>query len=138
MPLGLLVCNIPNIIHFPDQSPKQVTFPGLAGAWATAAAKLAAENMARPDRRSLFQPQLRMWVYEEEFQGRKLSELVNEHHENVKYLPGVKLPASIVACPDLEASTALPDHSSLWLNICGIFACLGSAPCWLGYCQNVL
>jgi glycerol-3-phosphate dehydrogenase (NAD+) len=46
-----------------------------------------------------------MWVYEEmvDVQGesRKLTEVINSQHENVKYLPGVKLPHNIVAVPDL-------------------------------------
>ena len=43
-----------------------------------------------------------MWVFEEEFEGRKLSEIINTEHENVKYLPGIKLPKNIVANPSLE------------------------------------
>ncbi len=32
--------------------------------------------------------------------GRKLSDIINEEHENVKYLPGIKLPDNVVANPD--------------------------------------
>ena len=42
-----------------------------------------------------------MWVYEEMIEGRKLTEIINQDHENVKYLPGVKLPENVVAVPDL-------------------------------------
>ena len=42
-----------------------------------------------------------MWVYEEMFKGRKLTEIINEKHENVKYLPGVSIPDNVVANPDL-------------------------------------
>lgn len=42
-----------------------------------------------------------MWVYEEEVGGRKLTDIINETHENVKYLPGVNIGDNIVACPDL-------------------------------------
>jgi glycerol-3-phosphate dehydrogenase (NAD+) len=46
-----------------------------------------------------------MYVYEEMVDGKKLSDIINEEHENVKYLPGHKLPTSVVAVPDLvEAS----------------------------------
>jgi glycerol-3-phosphate dehydrogenase len=31
--------------------------------------------------------------------GRKLTELINEKHENVKYLPDIKLPENVVANP---------------------------------------
>lgn len=37
-----------------------------------------------------------MWVYEEMIDGKKLSEIINEKHENVKYLPGTILPDNIV------------------------------------------
>ncbi|KAG7233409.1 hypothetical protein INR49_007044 [Caranx melampygus] len=46
-----------------------------------------------------------MWVFEEMVNGRKLTEIINTDHENVKYLPGRKLPANVLAVPDLvEAS----------------------------------
>lgn len=49
-----------------------------------------------------------MWVFEEEVQidddgiTRKLSEIINERHENIKYLPGIKLPENVVAVPDIR------------------------------------
>ncbi|KAG5462921.1 MAG: glycerol-3-phosphate dehydrogenase 1-like protein, isoform CRA_b [Olpidium bornovanus] len=42
-----------------------------------------------------------MWVFEETIDGRKLSDIINELHENVKYLPGIKIPDNVVAIPDL-------------------------------------
>jgi len=48
-----------------------------------------------------------MWVYEEEIVlpnsqvKAKLSETINSQHENVKYLPNVKLPSNVVAVPNL-------------------------------------
>ncbi|XP_038642226.1 glycerol-3-phosphate dehydrogenase [NAD(+)], cytoplasmic-like isoform X3 [Scyliorhinus canicula] len=42
-----------------------------------------------------------MWVFEEMVSGRKLTEIINTDHENVKYLPGYKLPANVLAVPDL-------------------------------------
>lgn len=38
-----------------------------------------------------------MWVFEEQVDGRNLSEIINEKHENVKYLPGVKVGSSAIA-----------------------------------------
>lgn len=38
-----------------------------------------------------------MYVYEEIINGRKLTEIINETHENVKYLPGHKLPENVVS-----------------------------------------
>mmetsp|Transcript_15324 Transcript_15324/g.21867 ORF Transcript_15324/g.21867 Transcript_15324/m.21867 type:complete len:400 (+) Transcript_15324:1-1200(+) len=49
-----------------------------------------------------------MWVYEEEVmdpinkQKRKLTEIINEQHVNVKYLPHATLPSNIVATSSLE------------------------------------
>lgn len=42
-----------------------------------------------------------MWVYEEEFEGKLLSQQINETHENAKYLPGVSLGTNVRAEPDL-------------------------------------
>lgn len=38
-----------------------------------------------------------MWVFEEDVGGRKLTEIINTQHENVKYLPGHKLPPNVVS-----------------------------------------
>jgi glycerol-3-phosphate dehydrogenase (NAD+) len=54
---------------------------------------------------SKFDKTVKMYVYEELVNGRKLTEIINNDHENVKYLPGHKLPANVVAIPDVvEAS----------------------------------
>lgn len=37
-----------------------------------------------------------MYVYEELINGKKLTEIINETHENVKYLPGKQLPPNVV------------------------------------------
>jgi glycerol-3-phosphate dehydrogenase (NAD+) len=43
-----------------------------------------------------------MWCREETLEdGRKLSEVINKEHENVKYLPHHKLPENVIAEPDL-------------------------------------
>lgn len=38
-----------------------------------------------------------MYVYEEIIEGKKLTEIINETHENVKYLPGHKIPENVVS-----------------------------------------
>ncbi|KAI9520757.1 Glycerol-3-phosphate dehydrogenase [Dissostichus eleginoides] len=43
-----------------------------------------------------------MWVYEENINGRNLSDIINTEHENIKYLPGYKLPENVVAVPKLR------------------------------------
>lgn len=44
-----------------------------------------------------FEDRVTMWVYEEMIEGKKLTEIINETHENVKYLPGHKLPPNVVS-----------------------------------------
>ncbi|BDA43327.1 probable glycerol-3-phosphate dehydrogenase [NAD(+)], cytoplasmic at C-terminar half [Coccomyxa sp. Obi] len=79
----------------------QVAFIG-SGAWACAAAKLVARNCwLSSETTGEFEKAVRMWVYEEEIGDRKLTDIINERHENVKYLPGVNIGDNIVACPDL-------------------------------------
>ncbi|KAI4292067.1 glycerol-3-phosphate dehydrogenase (NAD+) [Pancytospora philotis] len=63
------------------------------GNWGTTVAKLVAENVARLDE---FSDEVVLWVYEEEYEGNKLSEDINLRHANPKYLPGVALPHNIV------------------------------------------
>lgn len=70
-----------------------------SGNWGTAVAKLVAENCA--EKTHIFEKQVNMWVFEEEVDGRKLTEIINTDHENVKYLPEVKLPENLVANPDI-------------------------------------
>ena len=48
-----------------------------------------------------FEQEIRMWVFEEEINGRKLTEIINQDHENVKYLPGQKIPENVVSLTHL-------------------------------------
>lgn len=48
------------------------------------------------ERKEKFNPEVKMYMYEEMIDGRKLTEIVNTEHENVKYLPGIKLPENVV------------------------------------------
>ena len=74
-----------------------------SGNWGSAIATLVGRNCARLPH---VETQVSMWVYEETVQledgtERKLTEVINEQHENVKYLPGIRLPENVVAVPDL-------------------------------------
>lgn len=60
----------------------------------SAIAKIIGTNCARLDS---FHDEVTMYVYEEMIDGKKLTEIINETHENVKYLPGHKLPANVVS-----------------------------------------
>lgn len=85
----------------------------------SAIAKIVAENTR--EHPNLFEPDVQMWVYEEETtvpkaskhydpsseystKAQKLTTLINHFHENVKYLPDIALPTNIVANPSLQES----------------------------------
>jgi glycerol-3-phosphate dehydrogenase (NAD+) len=70
-----------------------------SGAWACAAIQMVSYNAKR---KSLFEDRVDMWVYEEEYEGGKLTDKMNELKENPKYLPGVKYGENVVANPSLE------------------------------------
>ncbi|XP_053823592.1 glycerol-3-phosphate dehydrogenase [NAD(+)], cytoplasmic isoform X2 [Vidua chalybeata] len=70
---------------------KKVCIVG-SGNWGSAIAKIAGSNTARL---SSFESQVNMWVLEEEVGGRRLTDIINTEHENVKYLPGHKLPPNV-------------------------------------------
>ncbi|MED6269647.1 Glycerol-3-phosphate dehydrogenase [Characodon lateralis] len=69
-----------------------------SGNWGSSIAKIIGHNVKASNR---FNPMVNMWVYEEIIDGRKLTEIINTEHENVKYLPGHKLPKNVVAVPDI-------------------------------------
>lgn len=92
--------------------------------------KLVAENTAAyPD---LFEKDVQMWVYEEQIELKKdskhykegsslstglqkLTHIINQVHENVKYLPGIALPTNVVANPSLQ--DAVRDSTILIFNL---------------------
>ncbi|XP_005802596.1 glycerol-3-phosphate dehydrogenase [NAD(+)], cytoplasmic-like [Xiphophorus maculatus] len=69
-----------------------------SGNWGSSIAKIIGHNVKASNR---FNPMVNMWVYEEMVDGRKLTEIINTEHENVKYLPGHKLPKNVVAVPSV-------------------------------------
>jgi glycerol-3-phosphate dehydrogenase (NAD+) len=70
-----------------------------SGNWGSAIARIIGENVKKNS--SEFDQNVRMWVFEEKVDGRNLTEIINQDHENVKYLPGKKIPENVVAVPDL-------------------------------------
>lgn len=72
-----------------------------SGNWGSAIAKIIGSNVTKLDD---FDNEVKMYVYEEMINGKKLTEIINETHVNVKYLPGHKLPANVVAVPDIVKS----------------------------------
>jgi len=87
-------------------APKKVCIVG-SGNWGSAIARLVGFNADRMPER--FDKRVNMWVFEEEVNGRKLTEIINTDHENVKYLPGRTLPSNIVAVPDISDAAADAD-----------------------------
>ncbi|KAL6230721.1 NAD-dependent glycerol-3-phosphate dehydrogenase [Aspergillus navahoensis] len=89
--------------------------------------KILAENTS--EHTDNFETPVRMWVFEEEItvpsdsphhskygdKPQKLTRVINETHENVKYLPGIKLPENLIATPDIKE--AVKDASILVFNL---------------------
>lgn len=67
-----------------------------------------------------FATTVKMWVFEENVDGRNLTDIINMEHENVKYLPGYKLPENVVGHYDFTAHCTLQD----------LQAVLGHTVCW--------
>ncbi|KAG0000053.1 glycerol-3-phosphate dehydrogenase [Entomortierella chlamydospora] len=74
-----------------------------SGNWGSAVAKIVGTNVKNFTH---FDKEVKMWVYEEQVNGQNLTDIINTKHENVKYLPGIKLPENVVACPDLIRTCA--------------------------------
>jgi glycerol-3-phosphate dehydrogenase (NAD+) len=75
-----------------------------SGNWGSAIATMVGNNCQRLP---YCENTVNMWVFEENVtlpsgETAKLTEVINSSHENIKYLPGIKLPENIVAVPDLE------------------------------------
>ncbi|KAI0482513.1 NAD-dependent glycerol-3-phosphate dehydrogenase N-terminus-domain-containing protein [Xylariaceae sp. FL0804] len=94
----------------------KVTVVG-SGNWGSTIAKIIAENTKTHT--ELFEEDVQMWVFEEEvtYDGKpqKLTDVINHHHENVKYLPKIQLPRNLIANPSLE--DAVKDSSILVFNL---------------------
>lgn len=76
-------------------------------------AKLVAENTR--EKSSIFQKDVNMWVFQEDIDGEKLTDIINTKHENVKYLPGISLPENLIANPDVVST--VEDADLLVFNI---------------------
>lgn len=76
---------------------KRIAIVG-SGNWGSTIAKIVGLNVVNNPK---FEKIIKMYVYEEMVNGRKLTEIINNDHENVKYLPGHKLPTNVVAVPDV-------------------------------------
>ncbi|KAJ5825341.1 hypothetical protein N7474_002479 [Penicillium riverlandense] len=98
-----------------------------SGNWGSTVGKILAENVK--ENNHLFETIVPMWVFEEDvdvgddpgLRGKlggnpvKLSHAINTVHQNIKYLPGVKLPDNLIANPDLQDT--VKDASILVFNL---------------------
>merc|ERR1719161_1925852 len=85
---------------------KKVCIVG-SGNWGSTAAKIVGNNVLSGVQKDLFEEEVAMWVFEEEIEQkdgskRLLTEIINEQHENPKYLPGIRLPNNVKAIADLK------------------------------------
>jgi len=85
-------------LHKMSLNKKKVCIVG-SGNWGSAIAKIIGHNVVKHSEH--FEEKVSMWVFEEMVDGKKLTEIINETHVNVKYLPKHPLPANIIAVPDL-------------------------------------
>lgn len=104
----------------------KVTVVG-SGNWGSTISKIVAENAKLY--KDLFEPEVQMWVFEEDVvipsdskhaaaagsEPQKLTSIINQYHENVKYLPGITLPDNLVANPSLL--DAVRDSTILIFNL---------------------
>ena len=65
-------------------------------------AKIVGRNVTKFD---AFDDTVTMYVNEEMIDGRKLTEIINQDHENVKYLPGHKFPSNVVRTKKFSSET---------------------------------
>uniref|UniRef100_A0A0N4Z230 Glycerol-3-phosphate dehydrogenase [NAD(+)] n=1 Tax=Parastrongyloides trichosuri TaxID=131310 RepID=A0A0N4Z230_PARTI len=86
---------------------KRVSIIG-SGNWGSAIARIVGYNTSLHNK--TFEKEVKMWVYEEIVGGEKLSEVINTRHENIKYLPGKKLPENVVAVTSLVESCKDADY----------------------------
>ncbi|TKR78270.1 hypothetical protein L596_019104 [Steinernema carpocapsae] len=76
------------------------------GNWGSTIAKVVGENVMKY---SEFDSTVSMWVRDKDVNGRTLTDIINQDHENVLYLPGVKLPKNVVAISSLKETVENAD-----------------------------
>merc|ERR1719453_2927218 len=96
-----------SLLNLRGGAKEKVTIVG-SGNWGSAIAKIIGRNVLDRDE---FDTEVRMWVYQEQVDGKNLTDIINTDHENVKYLPGIKFTDNVVADPDL--TSAVTDASML-------------------------
>ena len=72
-----------------------------SGNWGSAIAKIIGRNVLGRDE---FDDEVKMWVFQEQVDGKNLTDIINSEHENVKYLPGIKFTENVIADPDVTSA----------------------------------
>ncbi|MCP9262902.1 Glycerol-3-phosphate dehydrogenase [NAD(+)] [Dirofilaria immitis] len=90
-------------------TPAKITLIG-SGNWGSAIAMIIGRNVENYT--NDFDPEVRMWVREEIINGRKLTEIINTQHENVKYLPDL-----VTACTGSDILIFVIPHQFVE-NVC--------------------
>ena len=122
-----------------------------SGNWGSAIARIVGLNC---ERHADFATRVEMWVYEEKVDGKNLTEIINETHVNVKYLPvcqrgesallprrpprepllcpqDAKLPHNVHAEPDLATACKGASRASAGTASPSACACSPSGPACL-------
>lgn len=95
--------NINDAVNGSSRGKERIAIVG-SGNWGSAIASIAAKNVLQyPEQ---FDPEVKMWVFEEDYEGSPLSQVINEKHENPRYLPGINLGENVIAEPDVEKAVA--------------------------------
>ena len=64
--------------------------------------RIALNLIENPSLSNLYDSNVTLWIYDEIVNDKKLSEIINETHENIKYLPGIILSPSIHVETDIN------------------------------------
>ncbi|EDV91565.1 GH13333 [Drosophila grimshawi] len=75
---------------------KKVCIIGAEG-WGSAISTAVCKNVLN----GKYDSRVHIYVYDELVRSQYLSNLMNEQHENIKYLPGIRLPKNLIAVNDL-------------------------------------
>ncbi|CRH02591.1 glycerol-3-phosphate dehydrogenase, putative [Plasmodium relictum] len=86
-----------NLFDKLKDGPLKISILG-SGNWASAISKVVGTNAKN---NYLFENEVKMWVRDEVVDGESIVDIINQKHENVRYLKGVTLPHNVVAYSDI-------------------------------------
>ena len=92
------LCHAPSRAFSSGAGSEKIAMVG-SGNFGSALVRILGQNALR---HPVFDDEVKMYVYEEMVDGEPLTQLINKHNENVKYLPGAKFTPNVVAVPDIS------------------------------------